>query len=203
MEQDNWVYAPNGGIWEQVKDFNFNAMNPEYFPNKQLYITPQLLVDATCGKIDSGYEPYVIYTDKDIDKVMVMVKDAYKSEINSTASAVFTAGGVIVLYINPGTGVLGAILTISGNAATIGGGISLGWSSLEDMRIEDVREAITSGNMHIYYNIYGLKMHNNYSSWNTTGYINKIQVGIPGKISENLTYQQVQEACGLKNYDNN
>lgn len=200
VEQDNWVYAPNGGIWEKEDTYNVN--NPGSLPYKQLYITPKLLVDATCGKIDNSYEPYVIYSENDLQKVMTMVSADLTSDENAKIGAGLTGVGFVVLFINPATGTLGAILTFVGNTATIGGGLTLGWNMLENMEIKNFERAIRSGNMHIYYNMYYLKMYNNYNSWNTSKYINRVQLGIPGKVSQNLTYQQVQEACRFTNYDN-
>lgn len=55
--------------------------------------------------------------------------------------------------------------------------------------------------MHISYAIYGLSIYNNYNPWNTNCYINKINLGTPGTI-EPVSYQKVQDICGLKNYDN-
>ena len=55
--------------------------------------------------------------------------------------------------------------------------------------------------MHISYAIYGLSIYNNYNPWTSNSHINKINLGIPGTIN-NITYQDVQELCGLENYDN-
>lgn len=200
VEQDNWVYAPDGGIWERIKPANM--INPGYEASKTLYITPKLLVDATCGKIDNGYEPYVVYTENDLKKVMTMVSADFTSELNTTVGAVCTGVGFAVVFLNPVTGTVGAIITFVGSTASIGGGLSLGWNVLENMKIKDIEEAIRSGNFHISYSMYPISIYNIYNSWNTDKYINKVQGGAVGKVSTNLTYQQVQEACGFTNYDN-
>ena len=40
----------------------FPVFGTEYYPTSEIYITPKLLVDATCGKIDNDYELHTIYT---------------------------------------------------------------------------------------------------------------------------------------------
>lgn len=186
------------------KSYKYGAFeNASYFTTKQLYITPKLLVNATCGNIDNGYEPYVVYTEKDLKKIMTMVSSDLTSKDMSMLGSMATAAGVLILFINPGTGVLGAILTVSGNVATIGGGLALGWNLLEIANIKDFEMAAREGNLHLCYNVYAChKSYNNYEPWVTTGYINRIQVGTPGNITCRLSYQDVQTECGFTNYDN-
>ena len=57
-----------GGIWEADRHFPFGT---EYYPTSEIYITPKLFVDATCGKIDNDYElTTTIYTDPNDKKVI-------------------------------------------------------------------------------------------------------------------------------------
>ena len=106
------------------------------------------------------------------------------------------------MFINPVTGVVGSILELTGAGMTVIGGLSAGYSIIEIINMQDIEDALTEGNMHIDYCIYSLKYYNNYNPWCSNEYINKVNIGIPGSVSKDLTYQQVQEICGFSNFDN-
>lgn len=201
ISQDNWVYAPNGGLWK-ADEKHLHKNGTIYYPTSELYITPKLLVDATCGKIDNDYEVYTIYTENDIKKVMPYISETNKSELNSLLGTIVSLGGVALLFVpEPSSKVAYFILKATGTSMTIIGGTTAGYSILEDLKIQHIQDVITEGNMHISYAMYGLQTYNNYNPWTSNCYINKINLGTPGTIDD-VSYQTVQELCGFTNYDN-
>ncbi len=200
-EQANWHHAPNGGIWE-ANTLYFPVIGTDYYPTSKIYITPKLLVDATCGKIDNDYEVYTIYTENDIAKVMPYISDAYKSELNAALGTIVSIGGVALVFIpEPSSKLLYVVLKAAGTTMTVIGGTTAGYSILEDLEIQHIQDVIAEGNMHISYSMYNLSINNNFNPWTPKCYINKINFGIPGTIN-NITYTDVQKFLGLTNYDN-
>ena len=199
--QDNWVYAPDGGKWEVIK----NASSFSSTPYSEIYISPKLLVEATCKNLPDTekYEIYECYTPEDIDAVIAKLtySDPQKTSIKETFTDVCTIGGMTLVIIGlaiPGGKEAGAIyyITVYGGAATTSGGF-LVWLSDKINKFENARieEVIEEGNFSIQCSHFTHIFGNVWDPWETASYIKKIQDGNIGKIT-NITKDNVISYCG-------
>ena len=197
-EQDNWVYAPDGGVWEA----NDGESLSEYKPIKQYYITPKLFVDSLYTNIDNDFEITTIYTQKDLENVMKSLEPELRSQLRGEINTFLTAGGVVVLIIDVFSHEKYKILKVLGNVITVSSGGTLGSEWIENFYIDHIEDVLKEGNLHICYSTYMTKFYNNYNPWTTERYIPKIQFDIAGSVIDSLSYKTVQDACGFPNFDN-
>ena len=199
VQQDNWVKAENGGKWT-IGDTSYLSpwANTSTLAESEMYITPQLLVDATYSRINTPVTAQAVYSEHDIELVMRNIADSEKSEVNAILSGIVTVGGVAIVLFAPQT----LIFKVVGDACTLIGGATFGYSILESFTVDHISEVIAEGNMHIYYTKHFAAPYNdNYNAWITAPYIRRVKNNAPGTVSTSITYQDVIEYCGLKNYD--
>ena len=94
VSQDNWAFAPNGGLWTLV---DYGApLAVLVATTEKMYITPQLLADATVND-SNEYTIYECHSMEDVDKIMAMityVDPTSEATLMESVSDAFTYGGV-------------------------------------------------------------------------------------------------------------
>lgn len=191
ISQDNWYYAPNGGLWKLV-DYGaplaFTVATTE-----KLYVTPQLLADATLND-SNEYTIYECHSMEEVDKIMAMityVDPTSQANLTEKASDALVAGGVVLMIVSfiPGVNKIawvGAICKYGGAAATAIGGIEWLLDKLELSERAHLKNVISGGNLSIKcsYTPSNTPDPKCWSTWDTVPYINKFNLGNKGEITD-------------------
>jgi hypothetical protein len=96
-EQDNWVYAPNGGRWVTSKV----SQNEPY---EKIFISPKLLVESPCKVLPDAknYTIYECYTTDDVDQIMAKITyddPTAKADLKETITDAVTVGGFAIMIV--------------------------------------------------------------------------------------------------------
>ena len=192
IHQDNWVYAPDGGVWkcEGALGIDKDAFSKNANVDDILYLTPNLLYNATVGiSIDNPeIKNKSMYGEKDskINDVTNVLEDAWLSQDNSEVGRFCTliGGGIAFLSILgslvsiEGVGIVGLIVCDSVSGAGIAVSIVGSEAQLaidgEQSMIDMAADAMSQGGMYV--SVTGentglLDM----EPWNEKGYVYKVK----------------------------
>ena len=157
-----------------------------------MYITPQLLADATVND-SNEYTIYECHSMEDVDKIMAMityVDPTSEATLMENVSDAFTYGGVALLAISflPGVKegtVIWYICTYGGAASTSFGFIEKLLDKLEISESAHLKNVISEGNLSITcsYTPSNSPAAKCWDSWGTVPYINKFNMGNRGEIT--------------------
>ncbi len=152
VEQDNWVYAPNGGIRRTT--FQHRTTNEIFFTNETIY---SIIVDKMRNNYGEDYssndvfefldKTYEQLTNITKDQTVKMIIDAFnlgyknENEVIAAIGNVTTPAAIILLFI-PGTEIVGGLITLAS------GGML--WASLiNDKHVDKLCEALVDGRYNI------------------------------------------------------
>ena len=201
VSQDNWVYAPNDGTWNILEYNNiFSALSALYVRN---YISPKLLIEATCKQLPNNneYDIYTCYTEDDIIKVLESLNfedPREKEDTLSTLNKVLVYSGVIVLVVGnfiPGVKeikILNLLSNSIGGVSTVGGSFIQIYNDLKALEDERLANIITEGNLAIINSKFTGNIANIWDTWDNYPYINKFQNNNIGSI-DILNLEKVKE----------
>ena len=198
VEQDNWVYAPNGGKWTA-------GPNKYSLVMEQMYISRDLLVamveekskgDATVN-LNKPIEEQVsrIMKEFDIDDSNTALKESMVSLFFSLKGGLET----IAALANPGIFIIvDAVATDIVNVYFMKKDFS---TILDYINAKDFKDACQTGNL----NIIATKTNHEYPTWHswiTNGYINKFyrsgdNFWLRGTVSLGLSSQDIIDYCGF------
>ncbi len=196
VEQDNWEYASEGGVWE-VLDY---SSCDNFSPTEALFITPELIVGATVGNIGIDDEIHVAYTEEQVKMIMAMVPDESFSSLSPLFDKVDdweARAGFVLFFINPKKKLLNAAVKVVGTSLAIYGWGSGAHTEFVKYKRLDMEEALRDGNLNIAHYKYRFRVYDSYAPWTSDGYIRKIVSGNAGKITCSLDVRTVQEMCGF------
>ena len=206
VQQDNWVYAPDGGIWS----IGGNISNPLAAIQPMVaraFISPKLLVESTCKVLpdSNNYKVYTCYTKSDVDAIIAnltytdpSVEAGFLESIDKMAAE----GGFLIMLVSLIPGV--KEVSLVSHILLYGGGISSGigtisWMSdvIEKYENESIKEVIQKGNLLITSSHFaGGSRRNVWDVWETPGYINKYQAGNRGKVNKYVNADDIKNFCG-------
>lgn len=190
VSEDNWVYAPNGGLWTVVDYSTPLAITTS--TTEQIYITPQLLADATIND-SNEYSYYECHSMEDVEKIMAIITydDPTKTTIfDDIGPAFFTVGGVLLVVIShchPLAEIVfvAKCIKYGGEISTLTGGLYWLLDIFEKSESASFKNIISKGNLSISCGI--IPSNSPFSAWYTwdsVPYINKYNQNNRGKIAE-------------------
>ncbi len=206
VEQDNWVYAPDGGLWSIGGNISnpIAAIQPM---DARAFISPKLLVESTCKVLpdSNNYKVYTCYTKSDVDAVvanLTYTDPSAEAGFLESIDKMATEGGFLIMLVTLIPGV--KEVTLVSYILLYGGGVSSGigtisWMSdvIEKYENESIKEVIQKGNLSITSSHFvGGSMRNVWDVWETPGYINKYQAGNRGKVNKNISADDIKIFCG-------
>ena len=206
VQQDNWVYAPDGGIWS----IGGNISNPLAAIQPMVaraFISPKLLVESTCKVLpdSNNYKVYTCYTKSDVDAIianLTYTDPSAEAGFLESIDKMAAEGGFLIMLVSLIPGV--KEVSLVSHILLYGGGISSGigtisWMSdvIEKYENESIKEVIQKGNLSITSSHFaGGSMRNVWDVWETPGYINKYQAGNRGKVNKYVNADDIKNFCG-------
>ena len=206
VQQDNWVYAPDGGIWS----IGGNISNPLAAIQPMVaraFISPKLLVESTCKVLpdSNNYKVYTCYTKSDVDAIianLTYTDPSAEANFLELIDEMAGIGGAMIIVVTLIPGVkevtlVSYILLYSGEAVSYIGLISWMSEQIEKYENERIKEVIQKGNLSITSSHFaGGSMRNVWDVWETPGYINKYQAGNRGKVNKYVNADDIKNFCG-------
>ncbi len=206
VEQDNWIYAPDGGLWSIGGNISnpIAAIQPM---DARAFISPKLLVESTCKVLpdSNNYKVYTCYKKSDVDAVVANLTYTDPSAEAGFLESIDEMAGIggamiIVVTLIPGVKevtLVSYILLYGGEAVSYIGLISWMSEQIEKYENERIKEVIQKGNLSITSSYFtGGSMRNVWDVWETPGYINKYQAGNRGKVNKNISADDIKNFCG-------
>ena len=201
VEQDNWVYAPNGGLWSIIPFTNYWPMERMYIPSDKLIAAVQSQCRGWAGvRSNESIEDQV-------ESVMRQLKldDSAKALVESALSLMMTlAGGFGTVGAIIGSSKLVLAVAVAGDSYTIFSLSNDTSTILDYLEAKDFRNACEKGEFNVVFTRWGYAslMNNLWDSWNTRGYINKYHYDdwngyVRGTIRLNDSVQDVIDYCGF------
>ncbi len=201
VEQDNWVYAPNGGKWTAGHNKYSAVMEQMYIPSDKLMDAIKF-VSPAFAEVNSN-----ISIEKQVDLIMKVLEldDSNETLVLSALSTISAMVG--------GSGTIGAVLTnasklliviaVGNDVYTVFGFLLDATTIFECLDAKGFRNACEKGNM----NVVAYKIDNALPTWNpwiTNGYINKYYLpgdkyfSIRGTVSLNPSIAEIVDYCNFK-----
>ncbi len=199
IEQDNWIYAPDGGLWSIIPFTNYWPMERMYIPSDKLIAAVQSQCKGWAGvRSNESIEDQV-------ESVMRQLKldDSAKALVESALSLTMTlAGGFGTVGAIIGSSKLVLAVAVAGDSYTIFS-LSNDTSTIaEYFESADFRRACENGELNVEFIRWGYAslMNNLWDPWNSRGYINKYHYDdwngyVRGTIRLNDSVQDVIDYC--------
>lgn len=195
IHQDNWVYAPDGGVWKCEKTlydigdgylYNSDPALESVLPSKKLYFTFEQLYTAVTKRDFDNANPMETKIDDVMDKIQVK----WESTVDPNINIVVTIGGA---YIGMRWTPIGWVVFAIGAKWAID-------SKLRDSEIESVRRILESDNRDISCSICSAgdgKEIRNINDEKAPFYINRIDSGFQIGEVERTNAQEIISEMGL------
>lgn len=211
-EQDNWVYAPDGGIWTVTRYSNSSAAASTlcseriYMPSHRIVSSIVKLTGGTVVPIDPAGD-----VEAQLDSVlrntdMKVKKDDVENAIASIAGAGATAIGTILAIIFPeptstASGVVKTgefVVAFIADYCTYKGTPSAIRTLTKYMEQCGFKRAFTEGSANVMASRYlSIGLNNVWDPWESSPYINKISImGDIGSVNTNISDQRIIDWCG-------
>ena len=195
IHQDNWVYAPDGGVWKYEKTlydigdgylYNSDPALESVLPSKKLYFTFEQLYTAVTKRDFDNADPMETKIDDVMDKIQVK----WESTVDPNINIAVTIGGA---YIGMRWTPIGWVVFAIGAKWAID-------SKLRDSEIESVRRILESDNRDISCSICSAgdgKEIRNINAEKAPFYINRIDSGFQIGEVERIYAQEIISEMGL------
>lgn len=206
VSQDNWVYAPNGGLWEVV-EYSNTSIRANHLYSEVLYMPSTRIVSAIC-ELTGGTEVKIDPNEDiegQIDQVLLnngmMVT---KEELDGAISAIEGATATAVLFFLPipnskvsgGLKAVKLIFSAIANINTFKGTPSAIETLVSYMEQYGFKRAFTKGNANVCVAKYYTQVGRVWDPWLNAPYIYKFSNrGDIGKINDDITNSEIIDWC--------
>lgn len=216
VEQDNWVYAPDGGIWSVTKYSNGSAISNTmcyeriYMPSHRIVSSILQLTDGvTCinidpsGDIEAQLESVLRNTGMQVTQSEL--EGAIVAITGATATTISTISAIIAIVIpEPTSSIVGAkqvaklVVNIIADGCTYWGVPSAIQTLTDYMEQCGFERAFKEGHTNVKAAKYiSIGLGNVWDPWSETPYIRKISImGDVGIVNDNISDQQIIDWCG-------
>ena len=204
VSQDNWVYAPNGGLWEVTKYSTGNVVASN-LNDETIYLPSSRIVSAIAEL--TGGTSVVCDPDGDMEAQIrqILTNNGMKVDESELKGALKTIGGAVgttILFFLPVPGgkVTGGAkvvkLIVSGitNYCTYSGVPDAISTLLKYMEQYGFKEAYEKGHANVY-TCHNIGIGRNWNAWETAPYIRKISNDNIGKVDTNVSDAKIIDFC--------
>ena len=204
VSQDNWVYAPNGGLWE-VTNYAMSNTLSGVLNDKTIYMPSSRIVSSIAEL--TGGTSVVCDPDGNMEDQIrqILTNNGMKVDEDELNGALKTIGGAVgttILFFLPipggkatgGVKVVKLIVSSFTNYCTYSGVPDAISTLLKYMEQYGFKEAYEKGHTNVY-TCHNVGKGRNWNAWETAPYIRKITYGNIGKINTDLSDAEIIEFC--------
>lgn len=216
VQQDNWVYAPNGGRWTPTKYSNLNAWS-NFMREGSIYIPTSRFISAV-SKLNDDTVTLDLNPNGDIDKQLDKLLTntgmlVEQDEIDSARNAILAVAGtttvsiILIVFPEPSSTAVGTkklahmvvqIITAFSDVATYSGTPSAISTFMAYAEQYSFSRAFKEGDRNVFTTKYSTSIGRSWNPWTSAPYINKFSLGDHGTVDKNITDQNIIDWCGWK-----